>query len=228
MIADVTVVFDLDGTLVASDEFDGALYVETLREVLGDVEVDESWRSYRHVTDAGVLAEIMERAGVPDVDRLKVQARDLFGSKVERHLAQGGRCECVAGAKAAIEELLAAGCAVGVATGGWGHTARMKLARAGIPFDSLVLTSSDDGSERVEIMGACLRRLGGAPDRAVYVGDGPWDLEASQAAGWRFVGVGEKLKGLCAPWIADFTDPAWKEWCRNALHNAAVGGVVRA
>jgi phosphoglycolate phosphatase-like HAD superfamily hydrolase len=59
-------------------------------------------------------------------------------------------------------------------------------------------------------MNACLRIFGGTPDRAVYVGDGPPDVEASRRAGWQFIGVGEKLKGLCSPWIKDFTDPAWR------------------
>jgi phosphoglycolate phosphatase-like HAD superfamily hydrolase len=211
------VIFDLDGTLVDSDAFDGALYGEAVREVIGDVDIDESWRRYRHVTDAGVLAQIIEERGLPRSDDLEVRIRAVFGAKVQRYLAQGGRCECVPGAKAAIEELQTAGCAVGIATGGWGHTARMKLAHAGIPFENLVLTSSDDSFDRVEIMSACLQRLGGTPERAVYVGDGQWDLEASRRAGWRFVGVGEKLKGVCVPWVANFVDPAWQMSYNNAL-----------
>jgi phosphoglycolate phosphatase-like HAD superfamily hydrolase len=204
------VIFDLDGTLVESVAFDGALYSEAVREIIGDVDVDASWLSYRHVTDAGVLSQIIEEHRVPHAVEVEARVREVFGAKVQRHLEQGGLCECVPGARAAIRELQSAGCAVGIATGGWGHTARMKLAHAGVPFDNLVLTSSDDSFDRVEIMRACLRRLGGAPERATYVGDGPWDLEASRRAGWRFIGVGEKLKGLCQPWVANFVDPAWQ------------------
>lgn len=226
MISTSVVIFDLDGTLVDSDAFDGALYIEAVRQVVGSVDIDESWRKYRHVTDAGVLAQILEESGLSDTDHLKVQVREVFGSKIQRHLAQGGRCECIGGAKAAIVELQAAGYTIGIATGGWGHTARMKLAHIGLPFEHLVLTSSDDNLDRVEIMNACLRRIGGTPDRAVYVGDGRWDLEASRRAGWRFIGVGEKLRGLCTPWIADFTDPAWQMLYNNALRRTAVSGSV--
>ena len=86
----------------------------------------------------------------------------------------------------------------------------MKLQRAGISTEGIVLASSDDSVERVGIMNACLDRLGGSAEHAVYVGDGIWDLEAARRAGWSFVGVGRKLQGRCTTWIADFTDPAWR------------------
>jgi phosphoglycolate phosphatase-like HAD superfamily hydrolase len=204
------VVFDLDGTLVDSDAFDGDLYIAAVREVLGNVEIDGSWQSYRHVTDAGVLAQIVEEAGVADVGRITSEVRDLFGSLVQRHLESGGACVAIAGAKEAVEGLQSSGYKVGVATGGWGHTARMKLERAGIPVENLVIASSDDSADRVEIMTTCLFRLGGDPAHAIYVGDGLWDLEASRRAGWGFIGVGERLRGRCENWIADFTDDAWR------------------
>lgn len=209
MTTPLAIIFDLDGTLVDTNSFDNALYIESVREVVGQVDIDDSWLRYRHVTDAGVLDEILIETGIADAEQLKLSVRERFGAKVRQHLLQGGRCECVPGANVAIEQLQAAGYAVGIATGGWGHTARMKLAHAGIPLANLVLCSSDDSVDRVEIMRACLHRLGGTSDRAVYVGDGPWDLEASRRAGWRFIGLGERLRGLCPSWIADFTDPAW-------------------
>jgi phosphoglycolate phosphatase-like HAD superfamily hydrolase len=177
--------------------------------VLGDVKIDGSWQTYRHVTDAGVLAQIVEEIGASDPDRIMSDVRDLFGSLVQRHLANGGPCVAIAGARDALECLHSSGYKVGVATGGWGHTARMKLEYAGIPAERLVIASSDDSVNRVEIMTTCLLRLGGDPKNAIYVGDGIWDLEASSKAGWAFIGVGARLRGRCDNWIADFTDFAW-------------------
>jgi phosphoglycolate phosphatase-like HAD superfamily hydrolase len=214
------VVFDLDGTLVDSDAFDGDLYIAAVRQVLGDVEIDASWRRYRHVTDAGVLGQIIEEHGVPDGDRIKAQVRDLFGSMVQRHFASGGACAPVPGARDALDHLRRSGHRVGVATGGWGHTARMKLDHAGIPAENLVIASSDDSADRVEIMVTCLLRLGGDPAHAIYVGDGPWDLEASRKAGWAFIGVGEKLRGRCEKWIAYFTDDTWSVLARSTREAA--------
>ena len=40
----------------------------------------------------------------------------------------------------------------------------------------------------------------------VYVGDGEWDLEATEKLGWEFIGVGERLKGECDVWVPDLSD----------------------
>jgi phosphoglycolate phosphatase-like HAD superfamily hydrolase len=99
----------------------------------------------------------------------------------------------------------------------------MKLDRAGIPVDGLALASSDDGVDRLQIMLTCLDRLGGHADQATYIGDGIWDLEASRQAGWAFIGVGEKLRGRCETWIADFTDDAWPLSHNNRMQRTRHG-----
>lgn len=48
------VMFDIDGTLLDSTEFDGRIYAEVIHEVLGIV-VDRDWSTYPHVTDGGLL-----------------------------------------------------------------------------------------------------------------------------------------------------------------------------
>ena len=55
------VVFDVDGTLVDSSEINGRLYREAVETELG-IKVDDDWSRYRHVTDSGILNEIMGEA----------------------------------------------------------------------------------------------------------------------------------------------------------------------
>ena len=90
----------------------------------------------------------------------------------------------------------------GIATGGWEHTARLKLGLAGLEQFNLPLASSDDAAPRAKIMQiAAQRTLIHQPNDETlftYVGDGLWDLQASQKLDWRFIGIasGERAKRL--------------------------------
>src|SRR5258706_11556638 len=87
---------------------------------------------------------------------------------------------------------------VGLATGGWSEAAKAKLRHAGIDFEGLPLASADDAEARVEIMTTCRDRAGGTGTvtDVVYVGDGPWDTQASRELGWGFIGIGETLHAI--------------------------------
>ncbi len=202
-------VFDLDGTLVQSVAFDDLLYREAVSEVLGRSDFDGNWETYTHVTDSGLLTEILSRLEIPFQPAILSAVRELFRHKVEAHLKSVARCDPLPGARETIEVLRGAGVPFGIATGGWAPTARMKLTRAGLdPVE--VLVSSDHSPSRTEIMQRCLHQLGVGGRPVVYLGDGPWDLEATRSLGWKFIGVGPRLAGDCDPWIEDYEDPRWR------------------
>ena len=200
----INVIFDVDGTLVDSDGLDTALYCQAVGDVLGDAVIREDWAEYTHVTDAGILTQIFHDNEITPEPHLEDAVRARFGHLVLSALADQP-CACVPGAASAINELhRQRDVAVGVATGGWSHTALAKLGAAGFDASSWILASSDDHTERTMIMRACLARLPepGAP--TVYIGDGEWDQTASAALGWAFVGIGARLKGKSPIWIEDY------------------------
>jgi phosphoglycolate phosphatase-like HAD superfamily hydrolase len=89
-----------------------------------------------------------------------------------------------------------------IATGGWAHSARLKLKLSGLDRLDLPLASLDDALTRPEIMQVAVQKtLGHRPPTGAcftYVGDGIWDLQASQMLGWKFIGVakGERAEQL--------------------------------
>lgn len=193
--ASIAVIFDIDGTLVESSGFEDDLYIAAVRDVLGDVCIRKAWNTYRHVTDTGILRQIMEENRTRGKDRIRGEhrtrgeqsireVRSRFGDMVSQYLRNGGECDPKAGATELIEALRAVpDFAVGFATGGWGHTARMKLEHAGLNPEHAVLASSDDGHERTAITQKCLDTLdamGNSFQRIVYVGDAEWDVQATQ------------------------------------------------
>lgn len=200
----VCVIFDIDGTLVDSTGFDDRLYITAIRDVLGDVSIRPDWGDYPHVTDTGILREICRENGL-DAQDCEQEVRSRFGELVSSHLHETAACTATPGAMLFWDDLRHdERIAVGIATGGWGHTARMKLACVGYALAGIPLASSDDSHERVQIMQRCRAQLPPA-QITVYVGDGEWDRDASERLGWRFIGIGKRLQGKCEHWIADFS-----------------------
>ena len=188
------VMFDIDGTLVDSAGFDTQLYVEAVRSVLG-FEINSDWNSYEHVSDSGILEEVLGRAW-PDSEHAELAARvqERFVALVGEYLRRApGALREIAGAKLLVERLVALpNVRVGIATGGWEPTAKLKLAHVGIGTDGIGFASSSDARARTDIMRLAAQRAlrGGTYARATYFGDGAWDRRASEELGYGFVAVG--------------------------------------
>ena len=186
--------FDIDGTLIDSAGFDTELYVEAVRRVL-NIEIDSDWDSYEHVSDSGILAQVLRDACLDgDPKELSARVQHHFVGLVRDYLRSSpDAIREIAGAKRLVERLLELpNVRVGVATGGWEPTARLKLAHVGIELGRLGFASSSDAPARTEIMQLAARRAmqGGAFERATYFGDGAWDRRASAALGYDFIAVG--------------------------------------
>jgi FMN phosphatase YigB (HAD superfamily) len=188
------VMFDIDGTLVDSMGFDGPIYAETLRDVLG-VAIDRDWSSYPHVTDGGLLDEVMRRHGIADPDGSRHEAvKQAFADRIQAFIqAAPGVVREIPGAAALLARLQRrSDCCVAIATGGWRETALMKLQAAGFDLDGVALASSSDAHPRISIMRIAGQRAmrGREPLRRTYFGDGPWDQRACVDLGWQFVAIG--------------------------------------
>lgn len=192
------ILFDIDGTLVDSDEFDSELFVRAVREVLG-VDIGDDWSVYRNVTDGGILDEIMDNAGLKaGRARIHSEVKTVFAGLVSEYLDErGGRLPEIEGAGAFLAELESLSeVSMALATGGWEETARMKLRAASLDRYSLPLASGSDAFTRVEIMQIAERRaLGGqTASRRTYFGDGIWDKQASEELGYEFIAIGDKVQ----------------------------------
>jgi phosphoglycolate phosphatase-like HAD superfamily hydrolase len=208
--------FDVDGTLTLSTEMDNRCYVQTMLEHLG-VTIDSDWSNYRHVTDSGIVGELLDRHHRPREEMAAV--RDRFVSMVRQSLAASPDC-CreVNGAGSFVRRLRDSRKLVPcIATGGWAASARAKLRNAGIDVDDLAFASGDDCESRTEIMARCCERaalLSGVDQfrTVTYFGDGVWDVEAATKLGWQFIGVGggphaERLRSAGASQVVgDFSN----------------------
>jgi phosphoglycolate phosphatase-like HAD superfamily hydrolase len=192
--------FDIDGTLVDSMRVDSHLYARAVRETLGgNVHIDETWRPYVHVTDSGVLDEILVQNRFEEpLDELRSAVRRRFIEFVRGHLDAGASVlREIRGATALLQELRARpNVRLAIATGGWAETAMMKLAAIGVSLDGIGFASSSDAHQRTKIMELAAERAlrGVEPATRTYLGDGAWDQRASAELGYRFIAIGRALE----------------------------------
>ena len=97
-----------------------------------------------------------------------------------------------------------------IATGAWRRSAMLKLAAAEIDIAGVASASAD--VDRGEIVRKAMVRLAGGVDRAIFAGDGLWDVATASTLGLGFLGIGSgdraaALKGAGAGSVlADFLD----------------------
>ena len=185
--------FDVDGTLIDSYDLDSACFIEAVEEVSG-IQLDPDWSGYRHVTDSGILNEVLGSIQSGEADRIKNEIRLIFIEKLRRSIRDHpireipGAASFIASLKER-DDLL-----VSIATGGWRESALLKLSSAGIDISSFPLATSSDRVSRVEIMRyAEQQATGGKAMPCIYFGDAWWDREACGQLGYSFVLVGNKF-----------------------------------
>lgn len=198
-------IFDIDGTVTATNDVDTECYTQALATELGLAPADIRWMEAPHITDAGITRWLwtQHRGSLPTAAELSAIRTKFFRLLDDQLRQRPDRFLAMTGAADALERLHADGWTIALATGAWGASARMKLEAAGLPM-GLPLFCSDDAFERAAIVSLALQhceRASGRPfDRVVSVGDGVWDVRTAKELGLPFVGVatGAKAERLSA------------------------------
>ena len=81
------ILFDIDGTLLESTEVDARLYEEAVRTVLGDIGLRPQWNDYVHVTDSGLLREILADNGIAHSVELEGRVRATFVALIDAYIS---------------------------------------------------------------------------------------------------------------------------------------------
>jgi len=213
-------VFDLDGTLTATNEVDTQCFLEAIAEC-GFAAIEADWGRYEHTTDAGIAAEFCATARgrpatVEEIESIKARVAIALRREAARSPAAFAQ---IAGASSLLE-LIAADrdqCAA-LATGAWAVSAQIKWAASGLGGVELPMATADDALSRVDIVDraiAVAQNRYGIDDTVeiVLVGDGPWDVSAARELGHAFVGVAgdggsERLRAAGAVEIVhNYRDP---------------------
>jgi phosphoglycolate phosphatase-like HAD superfamily hydrolase len=186
----VIFLFDIDGTLVATDGAGRRAFERALLEVLGlaaglrAVQLDGK-------TDPLILDEACAAAGRPAPT---ADERAAVLTAYLAHLpAEMARCryQILPGVERALDHLEARGVAIGLQTGNVEGGARCKLERGDLWRRFRFGGYGSDAHERAELVRIAITRGRHhlATDEVWVIGDTPRDVAAAHAAGARAIGV---------------------------------------
>ena len=176
---------------------DTDLYFSSISAVLGPVAFRANLDDYDHVTDIGIIAQLLADNDVSAESSAIDLIRERFVASLSAHIETVGPFPTIHGATQYIDRLRGSKQhKVAIATGGWRSSAILKLETSGIDVNGIPVASCDDSHSRAEIMRVALSKLGDEFESVTYFGDAEWDRRACQTLGWEFVPVGSDLGGI--------------------------------
>lgn len=228
------ILFDIDATLVLTSRSGLWAMERAGRELFGDSflirDVEFAGR-----LDTLIIPEIFERSAVPVTADNLTRYKARYTQLLEQRLADPGVVKTVLpGVRellAEIEARRAAGhdVTVGLLTGNYEHTGRMKLRHCGLELSPFVVNAFADDAlhphgSRDDLPPVALRRYRAhhgrdvAPSRTVIIGDSPSDVRCAKVNGCRALAVATGVHSLqqlraCTPHppdlaVADLADTA--------------------
>lgn len=196
------IIFDIDGTLVDSNDAHAHAFVEAFAEA----QLEVPFGAVRRLIGEGSDKLIPELIGRYD-EAIAGRKKEIFRKK---HLPG---LRPTPGARALVAELQRRGAKLAVASSAGEDELGALLAAAQVD-DLLRRTTSADDADRSkpdpDIVRAALDKLGLAARECLLIGDTPYDALAAQRAGVAFAGVrcGGWSDGQLQPSVAVVDDPS--------------------
>jgi phosphoglycolate phosphatase-like HAD superfamily hydrolase len=188
-------IFDIDGTLTATNEVDYECFLGAMRSVFGLDAQEIDWTAAPHVTDAAIMRWLCEvHVGqAPQVNQREKFTTDFVALLQDALTLSPERFAPIPGAPGLVSALRSADWDIALATGGWGASARLKLAECDPELLGVALASASDAESREEIVRLATSRAASRSatsySRIVSIGDGLWDLRTACALRLPFIGI---------------------------------------
>lgn len=194
------ILFDVDATLITTSRLGIAAMGEAGREQFGDA-FDENTVEYAGRLDPLIIGDLLRAHGHAPTPEAIDRFRAGYRKHLARLLSERNTARTCPGVPELLDGLFAIeSLAIGVLTGNYPETGRIKLGAAGIDTDRFHLhvwgcDSPHDPPSRDHLPGVALERYkaryarDAARDRVWVVGDTPHDIACAKAHGCRSLGV---------------------------------------
>ena len=204
------IVFDVDGTLLGGESYDWKAFEDAFEEAAGFRLTREFFTNLEEVTAKAIVHQALPDLDEEERTEIESKTRDGYLSRLQDvYQSDPNSFPAVEGVIELLEDIQNRNIPLAIATGDWRPTITLKLKAAKIPFDHLPLVTSCDHYHRHESIETAIQTAGGSIEEAIYVGDGVWDLKATQKLGIHFIGCGsrkERLRDAGAKFVLDSFD----------------------
>jgi phosphoglycolate phosphatase-like HAD superfamily hydrolase len=191
------VLFDIDGTLLRSTGVGMGAMREALESMHPGLEFPFDGIPIAGRLDTLIWRDLLARHAIPPREEDHAEFRRRYVERFGRRVAAGAEVRALPGAAELAARLAAApGVTVGLLTGNYPETGRMKIDAAG--FDASIFrfgAFAGDGPDRRSLVPVAMRRLREhegrtvAPGEIVVIGDTPHDVDCAAAHGCRSLAV---------------------------------------
>ena len=183
---DSAVIFDVDGVLLDLTPAEEDAFFLPFARRHGLTGLSRDWDSYRVRNDEHIIAEIIERHGLPR------NAGEALVADYLAILSSGDVPPRVIPGAASLLDQLSGKRQLGIATANLLSAAKIRLLASGLwaPVAALAFGAEGSGHKR-ETVARAITASGLPRERIVYVGDNLNDVEAGLANGVHFIGFSE-------------------------------------
>jgi phosphoglycolate phosphatase-like HAD superfamily hydrolase len=191
------IVFDVDGTLLGGESYDWQAFEDAFEEAAGFRLTEEFFCNLEEVTAKAIVHQALPE--LQEEERLEIERKTGEGylSRLEDvFLTNPNSFPAVGGVIELLEEIQSRNIPLAIATGDWRPSITLKLKAAKIPYENLPIVTSSEHYHRHECIAKAIQEAEGSLDNAIYVGDGVWDLKATQKLGIHFIGCGTRRERL--------------------------------
>ncbi|MSR44148.1 MAG: HAD family hydrolase [Phycisphaerales bacterium] len=191
------VLFDIDGTLLRTEGAGMRGMLAAAHELFPQHRFSFDGISISGRLDRLIWKDLMAHAGIEPTAERHESFRTAYGIHLQRGFADDARSHALAGARELVVALSRSeACVLGLLTGNYEHTGRIKVAHAAIPLEPFVYNAwADDGHHRRDLPPVAMQRHHAAtgrsidPSHVIIVGDTPLDIDCAHFNGCQAIAV---------------------------------------
>lgn len=190
------IIFDIDGTLTNTKKVDDKCFIKAFEETFSLDIKNQKWEDFKNVTDWGITEEIIKRefGRLPRQDEYQLMISNFVDQLKSELTKDKLQFQEVKGAKEFFYELKKVeDIKLGIATGSWEESAKLKLDIIGIEIEGICFSNSnyDKAREAItqDVMDQLKKKTKAEPERIIYFGDGAWDYKTCKNLNIEFIGI---------------------------------------